>query len=59
MNEQLLVKQHGTYSEFCTAIWKAYFRGVITQEEANDAIEKYAIELSAAIYADIINLRST
>lgn len=57
MNEQLLIKEHGTYSEFCKAIWKAYFRGVITNEEANDAIEKYAVELSAAIYADMLNLK--
>ena len=57
MNEEMLIKEHGTYSAFCIAIWKAYFHGVITNEEANAAIEKYAIELSAAVYADTLNIK--
>lgn len=47
-----LIAAHGTYSEFCVAIWTACKAGEITLQETTNAIQKYAADLVAAIERD-------
>lgn len=45
MNRQELIEKHGTLEQFTLACQKAYLDMMITYDEAQEAIKKYAQEL--------------
>lgn len=46
--QNILMKKHGTPSEFSQAVWKAYDHMVITMTEALAGIQKYNVDWAKA-----------